>query len=309
MELITWIIVFIVSLVILIKGADWLINSAEKIGLALGLSPFVVGIIIVGVGTSLPELISSLFGALKGAADIVNSNAVGSNITNILLIVGISSLLARKLIITKNIIDLDLPILVLSTVIYLLAAYDKVITVLESVILVSSFVVYLFYSMHDKPAGEEKVKKEKISIKTIGLFIVGLVFLLVGANYVVDSVINISSIIGIPVSIISITAIAVGTSLPELVVSAKAAINKKYDLSIGNIFGSNAFNVLMVVGIPGLLGNMKIDDVTYSIGLLYLIISTFLFLVSGISRTIHKWEGMMFIVIYLLFLFNLVNIT
>lgn len=308
MELITWIIVFIVSLVILIKGADWLINSAEKIGLALGLSPFVVGIIIVGVGTSLPELISSLFGALKGAADIVNSNAVGSNITNILLIVGISSLLARKLIITKNIIDLDLPILVLSTVIYLLAAYDKVITVLESVILVSSFVVYLLYSMHDKPS-EEEVKKEKISIKTIGFFIVGLVFLLVGANYVVDSVINISSIIGIPVSIISITAIAVGTSLPELVVSAKAAINKKYDLSIGNIFGSNAFNVLMVVGIPGLLGNMKIDDVTYSIGLLYLIISTFLFLVSGISRTIHKWEGMMFIVIYVLFLFNLVNIT
>ncbi|MCX8035067.1 MAG: hypothetical protein N3A71_02145 [Candidatus Dojkabacteria bacterium] len=91
--------------------------------------------------------------------------------------------------------------------------------------------------------------------------------------------------------------------------SAKAAISKKYDLSIGNIFGSNAFNVLMVVGIPGLLGNMKVDDVTYNIGLLYLIISTFLFLVSGISRTIHKWEGMMFVIIYILFLFNLVNIT
>lgn len=304
-----WIIVFIVSLVLLIKGADWLINSSEKIGLALGLSPFVIGIIIVGVGTSLPELISSLFGALKGATDIVNSNAVGSNITNILLIVGISSLLARKLIVTKNIIDLDLPILVLSTVIYLIAAYDRVITVLESIILVSSFIVYLFYSMHDKPSGEEEVKKEKISIKTIGLFVIGLVFLLVGANYVVDSVINISSIIRIPVAIISITAIAVGTSLPELVVSAKAAISKKYDLSIGNIFGSNAFNVLMVVGIPGLLGNMKVDDVTYNIGLLYLIISTFLFLVSGISRTIHKWEGMMFVIIYILFLFNLVNIT
>ncbi|MCX8035066.1 MAG: hypothetical protein N3A71_02140 [Candidatus Dojkabacteria bacterium] len=199
MELIMWIIIFIFSLVILIKGADWLISSSEKIGLALGLSPFVVGIIIVGVGTSLPELISSLFGALKGATDIVNSNAVGSNITNILLIVGISSLLARKLIVTKNIIDLDLPILVLSTVIYLIAAYDRVITVLESIILVSSFIVYLFYSMHDKPSGEEEVKKEKISIKTIGLFVIGLVFLLVGANYVVDSVINISSIIRIPV--------------------------------------------------------------------------------------------------------------
>src|SRR3989344_1847947 len=113
--LIFWIIIFIVSLGALVKGADWLIKSSEKIGLALGLSPFIVGVTIVGVGTSFPELISSFVATMKGVTDVVAANAVGSNIANILLIVGISAIVGRRLVVTKSLIDLDLPLLAIST--------------------------------------------------------------------------------------------------------------------------------------------------------------------------------------------------
>ena len=113
--LIFWIIVFIISLAVLVKGADWLLGSAEKIGLAAGLSPVIVGVVIVGLGTSFPELISSLVAVFKGVTEIVAANAIGSNIANILLVVGISSVVGGRLAVTKNLIDLDLPLLAIST--------------------------------------------------------------------------------------------------------------------------------------------------------------------------------------------------
>ena len=126
--LIIWILIFIVSLAALVKGSDWLIESAEKIGLSLGLSPFIIGVTIVGMGTSFPELISSLVAVLKGVTDVVAANAIGSNIANILLIVGVSSVIAKRLSVSKNLIDLDLPLLAICTAILLVVVADMRIT-------------------------------------------------------------------------------------------------------------------------------------------------------------------------------------
>lgn len=309
--IIFWIIVFIASLGALIKGADWLLASAEKIGFAFGLSAFVVGVIIVGVGTSLPELISSLAAVYKGVPEIVASNAVGSNIANILLILGISSIVAKKLEVTKNLIDLEIPILAISTVIFWGVAYDGFVSLGESILLVVTYGIYLLYTMYHKEEEtepEQTIERPKIVTRDIVMLCVGLLALVLGANYLVDSVIELATIFNVAVGAITITAVAVGTSLPELLVSVKAALKGKSEVAIGNIFGSNAFNIMMVVGIPGLFARLPLDGPTLTIGLPALIASTFLLVISGISRKIYSWEGAFFLSLYVLFVAKLFNL-
>ncbi len=154
--LILWIIIFIVSLAVLVKGADWLIASAEKIGLAAGLSPFVVGVTIVGLGTSFSELISSLVAVFKGVDEVVASNAIGSNIANILLIVGVAAVIGKKLIVTKSLIDLDLPLLAIGTVLLLGIVWDREITLGESILMVVTYGVYLLYTIFHKDTEESE---------------------------------------------------------------------------------------------------------------------------------------------------------
>ncbi len=308
MEIIFWIIVFVLSLLALIKGSDLLIFSSEKIGRAIGLNTFVIGAVVVGIGTSLPELISSLLAVLKGANEIVNSNAIGSNIANILLIIGIASVLSKKLVVEKELIDIDLPLLGLSTVLYLLLAIDGKITPVESVILLISFIIYMAYSLIFENDNDKKTTREKINVSILFKLIVGVAGLLIGANYIVESVVTISEILSIAVSAISITAVAVGTSLPELVVSARAALKGKSGIAIGNIFGSNSFNLLVVVGLPGLFSTLYLDQITLNIGLIFLVVSTFMFVISGISKRIHIWEGFMFLMIYLVFILKLFSL-
>lgn len=137
-----WIIVFIISLVVLVKGADWFLESAERIGLSLGLSPFIIGVTIVALGTSLPELISSLIAVSKGVTEIVAANAIGSNIANILLVVGVSAILAKKLVASKSLIDLDAPLLAISTVLVLGVLADKKVVFIISLFCLSSLYHY-----------------------------------------------------------------------------------------------------------------------------------------------------------------------
>lgn len=323
-----WIIVFIVSLAVLVKSADWLIGSAEKIGLAFGLSSFIVGVTIVGLGTSFPELIASLFAVLKGATEVVTANAIGSNIANILLIVGISSIVGRSLSVTKSLIDLDLPLLAIGTVIFLGVAWDGQINFGESLILLSAYGVYLLYTVihRDEIESDEVVKtlpsrkdrrqkvniteedkRPKITSKDIILLLVGIVGLGFGAKYLIDALINLSLIFNIAVGVITITAVSIGTSLPELLVSVKAAWQKKSEIALGNVFGSNVFNILVVVGLPGLFSTLNIDSQTFTIGLPVLALATLLFVISGISRRIHAWEGAFYLFFYLLFIVKLFN--
>ena len=164
--IIIWIIVFIVSLGVLIKGADWLIASAEKIGLSLGLSPFIVGVTIVGVGTSFPELISSFVAIFKGVPDVVAANVIGSNIANILLIIGICAVIGKRLIVTKSLIDLDLPLLAISTVLLLGIVWDKQITFGESLLMLVTYGVYLSYTVLHKDTEEYERNSRAFTVAT-----------------------------------------------------------------------------------------------------------------------------------------------
>lgn len=311
--IIFWIIVFIISLIVLVKGAEWLINSSEKIGLALGLSPFVVGVTIVALGTSFPELVTSFFAVFKGVTDVVTANAVGSNITNILLVIGISAVIGKKLSVTKNLIDIDLPLLLIGTTIFLGIAYDGIITFGESFLMFVTYVIYLFYVILHREKEDDLLEKEekeirpKISLKDIFLLIAGVLGLVLGAKYLIDSLVNLSELLNIGTGVIALTAVAVGTSLPELLVSAKAALQKKAEVALGNIFGSNLFNLFIVVGLPGLFSDLLIDNQTLTIGVPVMIISTLLFVISGISRRIHIWEGFFYLSLYVLFIAKLFN--
>ena len=304
--LIFWIAVFIISLFVLVKGADWLLASSEKIGLKIGLSPFVVGVTIVAFGTSLPELISGFVAVANGFSEIVVANAVGSNIANILLVVGISAIVGKRLSVSKDLIDLDLPLIALSTAIFLLVAYDGSVTFFESMFLVITYVIYLGFSLIYKDAdADEKVKRPKITTNDILMLFIGIVGLAIGAKFIVDSIDALSLILNIGTEIIAISAVAIGTSLPELIVSVKAALRKQSEVALGNIFGSNIFNVLAVVGLPGLFGKLTIDPQTIVIGLPVLLMATVLFIISGISRRIHVQEGALYLMLYVIFIAKL----
>ncbi len=327
--LLVWLIIFIISLVALVKGADWLIASSEKIGLAIGLSPFIVGVTIVGVGTSFPELISSFFGVVKGVIDIPAANVVGSNIANILLIIGLSAMVGRRLIVTKNLIDLDLPLLAISTVLLLGVLWDRQVTLGEALVLLLAYGIYLLYTILHKeideavsadltlPSRQERRKKilaqakskfrPKLVVRDFIYLVAGIFFLVLGAKYLIDSLVQLSLLLKIATGVITITAVAIGTSLPELLVSAKAAWQNKPEVALGNIFGSNVFNALVVIGVPALVRNLSVDEKTFMIGLPTMALATLLFVISGISRRIHLWEGALYLVIYILFIAKLFN--
>lgn len=306
--LLLWVLVFCVSLAVLVKGADWLIASAERIGLALGLSPFIIGITIVGVGTSFPELVSSLAAVWQGVPEVVAANAIGSNIANILLIVGISALVGKRLVVTKDLIDLDLPLLAISMVLVLGSVWDGVVTLGESVLLLLAYSVYLVYTVvHTEEAqgGDERQQrgqKPKLTGLDILRFCVGLAALIFGAKYLIDALTELSTLLQIGTGVIAITAVAIGTSLPELLVSVKAARQGKSEMALGNIFGSNIFNGLVVIGLPGIFSRLPIDGQTLTIGVPAMMLATILFVISGISRRVHVWEGALYLVLYLLFL-------
>ncbi len=334
--LILWILIFILSLVLLVKSADWFVESSEKIGLALKISPFIIGVTIVSIGTSFPEMASSIVAVLKGASEIVAANVIGSNIANILLIVGLSAVAARTLLVKRSLIDLDAPLLAAATGLFIFISWDGKIVFGEGILFLLAFVIYFLYTIFQRreeiitpelvevlPGGMEvkvlpsrverrrkeiKEKPTKLNFKVFLFLISGIIGLVVGANYTIESVLKISEFLKISTALIAITAVAVGTSLPELVVSVRAAIKKKHDIALGNIFGSNVFNILVVTGIPALIRPLAIDDLTFLVGLPFLVIATLLFVISGISRRIHIWEGAMYLLIYILFVIKLLNL-
>lgn len=326
-----WIFIFIVSLILLVKGSDWFLVGAERIGLAMGIKPFIVGVVIVGIGTSLPELGASFSAIIKGVTEIIPANAVGSNITNIFLVVGISAILGRVIFVTKDLIDIDIPLLTLTTVLLLGVLWDKQVTFYESVILLVMYAVYLSYTfLHTREEKEDPykemlpsraVRRKLISVskkaiiekfrmvwKDLFLLIIGGVAIFVGAKYLIDSVIALSEVLAIGIGTISLIAIAFGTSLPELFVAGRAALKRKHEMALGTIFGSNMFNALVVIGLPGLFSNLVVDDKTFAIGIPTMALATFVFIISSISRRIYIWEGFFYVALYVLFIAKIFNL-
>ncbi len=309
-ELLFWFGVFVLSLVILVKAADYFTNYSEKLGLALRIPPFIVGIIIVSIGTSLPELVSSIIAAYNGTTDIVAANVIGSNIFNILVIVGIASIITKKIVLERDLINIDLPLLAsFSALLIVTCVYWGEFAFIEGVICIIGFAVYIHYSVVSREREIDKLsKKEKLDFWTILGIIISGAFVFVGAYFTVKGVVNISKITNIGTSVISLTAVALGTSLPELAVSVRAAMRQKFEIALGNVIGSNIFNGTLVIGAAALISPLKISAETLTIGIPFLIIATLLMIFTGISRRIHNWEGSIFILIYIIFIGKMFNL-
>ena len=310
MDFFTASIVFIISLFGLVKGADFLIQGAERVGRYFQMPPFVIGALIVGVGTSLPEVASSFAALFAEENQIVVANAVGSNIANILLVIGLSAVVGQRIVSTKNLTDIEVPLLISATALFIGTAYDGIVTQSEAAILFLGFIIYLSYLLiHPDESGDnqnpEEPKVTKLVAKDFVMLIGGGLALAFGAKYLIDAVVAFGTIFGIPTGIIAISAVAVGTSLPEILVSITAVLRGKTDMAIGNVFGSNIFNILLMVGLVGLFSDLSIDEQTFSVGLPFLGAITILFMVSALSKRIHIWEGLFYLLIYLFFMLKI----
>jgi cation:H+ antiporter len=327
MSLLFWTLVFAVALFALVKGADWLLLGAGRVGLSLGLSPFIIGVTIVGIGTGLPEMISGIAAVVSGVTTIPVANAVGSNVANILLVIGILAIWSRHIDIKKSIVKADLPLLLGATVVFLFLVPNGHVSFLESTVLLGVYGAYLGYTVLTRKHVEEGEAKEAIpeeasrpprwwqfwryseyitrpDVQTIDWLRIGfgMLGLGLGARYVVESVTELSGLLGIGAGVIALVAIAFGTSLPEVIVSVKAARQGQSEVALGNIIGSSIFNILAVVGAGGLFGELLIDGSTLALGIPFMAGVTLLFIVSSVSRRIYAWEGATYLVLYALFI-------
>ncbi len=304
-----WIGVFVVSLVVLIFAANKFIESAERLGLSLNISPFIIGVTVVAMGTSLPELITSIIAVLQNSTEIVIGNVIGSNITNIALIVGISAVLVRRVDIEFDMMKVEIPIMLFSALLCYLIMMDGVIDFLDGIICLlglSLFLIYTVRNQADEGEGEEKevVEKTTFPLSSGLIFILSGVAIYFSADYNVKSIIKISELLNLSKEIISVTVVSFGTSLPEIVVSIAAAKRKRFDLAIGNIIGSNIFNTFAVLGIPSLIAPLPITQQTMTGSLPIMMSLTFLFFVFLISRKINRWQGWIFILFYTYFILS-----
>ena len=255
MELFIQILLLAVGFCMLVKGADWFVDGSSAVARRFGIPQLVIGLTIVAMGTSAPEAAVSITAALKGNADITIGNIVGSNILNILIILGLSSLLCN-LAVAKSTIRIENPFMIGVTLVLLLLGLDGTISLLDGVILLVLFGVYLAYlfwmARKGQEAGEEEAAERSL-FRSLAFTAVGLVLIVWGSNVTVDAATALARIFGMSERFIGLTIVALGTSLPELFTSVNAARKGNADIAIGNIVGSNIFNILFVVGLSGLI--------------------------------------------------------
>ena len=305
------IVLLVVGFIILIKGADIFVDGASSIAGNFKISKMLIGLTIVAFGTSAPEFAVSVKSLISGNGDIVLGNVIGSNILNILLILGISSLF-HFLNVKNNTVKKELPITLLITTLFAVLLSDHLFdsnitnafTRSDGIVLLLFFLVFIYYliSMARNKIDDDRNEKYMPIVKSIIYTIIGLVCIIVGSNFVVDSASSLAAIIGISEKMISLTVIAFGTSLPELVTSVTATKKGEYDIAIGNVVGSNIFNIGMVIGLPiAIFGG--ISDITFNyIDLIVMLLSALLlFIFSFKDKRISKKEGIAFLILFVIY--------
>ncbi|MCI8408937.1 MAG: calcium/sodium antiporter [Lachnospiraceae bacterium] len=256
MEILIQAVLLVIGFVMLVKGADFFVEGAAGIAGKFGIPQLVIGLTIVAMGTSAPEAAVSITAALGGSADLTVGNVMGSNIMNILVILGITAVIV-SVAIQKSTLQIELPFMIGISVLMVILGYTgEVITRTEGVILGSFFCIYMAYLLYMAKKGKEEVQEEHKE-KPIWLLVVatigGAALIVVGSDFVVDAASAIATVFGMSKSFIGLTIVAFGTSLPELVTSITAARKGKADIAIGNIVGSNIFNILFVTGITAMI--------------------------------------------------------
>ena len=256
MEMITSLILLVVGFVLLVKGADWFVDGSSSIAARLGIPQLVIGLTIVAMGTSAPEAAVSITAATRGSADITIGNILGSNIMNVLVILGLAASLTC-IHVAKSTIFREIPFMIAVSVLLLVLGLDGTVTLMDGVILWGAFLVYLGYLFRMAKNGdgdeEASINTERSLWKSAIWTIVGLVLIVLGSDVAVDAATSIARIMGLSERLIGLTIVALGTSLPELFTSVSAAKKGNADIAIGNIVGSNVFNILFVVGTSALV--------------------------------------------------------
>ena len=311
-------IILVISLVGIVLGADFLVAGAVSIARKFKVSDFVIGAAIVGIGTSMPELVVSFIGALKGNADVAIGNVVGSNIFNILGILGVTALFF-PIAINKENMKFEIPLCIGISILLILFAFNffngntACISRIDGILLLIVFIGFMWYSFHrDKQNASasttsEDVPEEKTPlwlavIKVVG----GLAVLITSCDFFVDNAVQVAKSFGVSDAIISLTLIACGTSLPELAASVAAAIKKNTQLALGNIIGSNIFNISLILGVSSQVMPLTSAGITY-VDYIVMITATILTLLFGFKGKIGRLGGAFMFICFILYNIYLIN--
>lgn len=302
LKIIGQICLLVIGFVLLIKGADFFVDGASKIAVKCNIPAMVVGLTIVALGTSAPEAAVSIKAAFTGSADMSIGNVVGSNIMNILIILGISALFAA-LPIKKNTMRIDIPIIIVVTILlFVLGYFDGGLSRFDGIILcicLVAFIIYLVITAKQGNDDDSIVLTDRDKLWKLILFIlVGVAMIVLGSNLAVKSASYIAGVFGMSERLISLTIVAFGTSLPELVTSCTAAKKGQTDIAIGNIVGSNILNILFVLGISALITPIKFSEDFLLDSIMALAAAVILFLCCFKDKKLNKREGIIMIIIY-----------
>ena len=309
------IILIIVGFTLLIKGADILVEGSSEIAKKMHISEIIIGLTIVSIGTSMPELVVSTTSALKGYSDMSVGNIIGSNICNLLFILGLSSII-RPVKFQKQTKLIENPMSILLTIIFfIICNVNQDINRIEGIILIILFILFLLYAII---IGKKNQKNEviieieetkKISmLKNIVLIILGILTLKIGGDLVVYNAEKIAQILKVSDKIISLTIVAIGTSLPELVTSVTAAIKGDSDIAIGNVVGSNIFNMLLIIGLSAIIKPINYN-ITYNLQMIILLIGMVLMLIFPFIKPkniMSRTNGVIFVILYIVYMVELI---
>lgn len=308
----------IIGFIILIKGADLLVDGSASIAKKLNISNIVIGLTIVAFGTSAPEFIVNIFASINGNSEIAIGNILGSNIANILLILGISAVIF-PLTAKKNTVLKEIPLSLLAILVLGVIANDRLIdggvfsgiTRIDGIVLISFFIIFLYY-IFGIVKNDEKIDGDEIKVfsyaKSVTFILLGLTGLIFGGKWIVDGAVKIAELFNISQSLIGLTIVAIGTSLPELATSAVAAYKKQSDIAIGNVVGSNIFNIFWILGVSAIIRPLPFN-VTSNVDIAMTIFaSALLFAVMFIGKkhVIERWQGIFMIGTYVSYVVFLV---
>lgn len=307
MRMIQSIVFIAIGFAMLMLGAQWLVDGSSAIARKYHIPEIIIGLTIVSIGTSMPELMVSLTSALEGHSDISIGNVIGSNLCNLLLILGLTSLIA-PLKFQKNTKKYEIPIMVDATIlVFILANVGKSISRFDGLIISIVFIMFILYtifsakkSMNNDIKQEAKKDKKQNAFMAILKIVLGIVLLKIGGDVSVDNAIIVARELGVTEKVIGLTIIAIGTSLPELITSVVAAHKGDIDIAIGNIVGSNIFNVLLILGVSSVISPITYS-LSYNFEFIYVIIASillYMFAATGKKYTMTRLNGLIYLLMY-----------
>jgi cation:H+ antiporter len=308
-DLLLWTLVLVAALAVLVKRADIFVDHSAAMPRVLGVPDFVVGVTLVALGTSLPELAASLVSVFTGAGEFVAGTVIGSNVANIAFITGAAALAFRGFSVTPKLMRMDLPVMILAAFVVSLMAMSGGISRGEGVILLIMYGFYLTHKVREQRRAQPEAKEGVFKASMIIWIICGAAAVYAGAEFTVKSVIKLTELLGLAdASILALTVVAVGSSLPELVVSLTAAKKNHNDLSVGNVVGSNICNSFLVMGAPAIIKPLPVSASVWGVGVPFMIAASLIFWIFAQRGVVGRTSGFFLLLIFALFLGTLCGI-